>query len=291
MFLLSTRRIKLLLFLPALAFFCVYTLYPIAYSLILAFQDKPTFRPGQWVGLQNFVDMASDDHFWTALRNTAVIVVVELLIIPALAFLLGLLINQSFRGSNIVKVLAFTPYILSGIVTTLIWVFIVDPSVGLINGLLNASNVDTTNFMLIGGPTLTPVTVGVIESWKAIGFYAVLFLAGLKMVPMELYDAAAVDGASAIQRVRFITLPMLKETNKIVIVLVFLNAIQSLQTVFILTAGGPNFESHSIGSYIYNVFIAQRKVGYASAMTLFMFVVMLVLSIAFLLRTSRRVEE
>lgn len=291
MFVFSTRRIKLLLLLPALAFFCVFTLYPIVYSLILAFQNKPTFRPGHFVGIANFVEMASDEHFWIALRNSTIIVAVELLLIPPLAFLLGLLINQSFRGNGVVKVLAFTPYILSGVVTTLIWVFIVDPGIGLVNGLLNAINVDTTNLKLIGGPTLTPVTVGVIESWKALGFYSVLFLAGLKMIPAELYDAAVVDGASVVQRVRFITLPMLKETNKIVIVLVFLSAIQSLQTVIILTAGGPNFESNSIGSYIYNVFVAQRRVGYASSMTLFIFVLMMVLSIAFLIRTSRRVEE
>ncbi len=287
----STRRIKLLLFLPALAFFCVYTLYPIAYSLILAFQNKPTFKPGRWVGLENFVDMAADEHFWIAMRNSVIIVAVELLLIPALAFLLGLLINQRFRGNGIVKVLAFTPYILTGIVTTLIWIFIVEPGVGLINASLTALNVDTSGLQLIGGPTLTPVTVGVIESWKSIGFYAVLFLAGLKMIPLELYDAAAVDGATAVQRVRFITLPMLKETNKIVIVLVFLYAIQSLQTVWILTQGGPNFQSHSVGSYIYNVFIVQRRVGYASSITLIMFVVMMAFSILFLVRTSRRVDE
>ncbi|MHB8958794.1 MAG: carbohydrate ABC transporter permease [Candidatus Limnocylindrales bacterium] len=291
MFLFSTRRIKLLLLLPALVIFCVYVLYPIGYSLLLAFQYKPTYRPGHFIGIDNFVEMLSDDRFWTALKNTAIIAVVEILLIPALAFLLGLLINQSFRGSSIVKVLAFTPYILAGIVTTLIWVFIVDPNIGLINGVLNAMGVDTTNLLLIGGRDLTPVTVGVIESWKSIGFFAVLFMAGLKMIPQELFDAAAVDGATALQRVRFITLPMLRETNKIVIVLVFLNAVQSLQTVFILTGGGPNYESHSIGSYIYNVFITQRRVGYASSITLFMFVVMMVFSVAFLMRTSRRVEE
>jgi raffinose/stachyose/melibiose transport system permease protein len=269
----------------------VYILYPIVYSLILAFQNKPTYRPGRFVGMSNFVDMASDDKLGIALRNTVIIVGIELLLIPALAFLLGLLLNQAFRGSSVVKVLAFTPYILAGIVTTLVWIFIVDPNIGLINGLLNAIHVDTTDFLLIGGPTLTPVTVAVIESWKAVGFYAVLFLAGLKMIPTELFDAAAVDGASAVQRVRFITLPMLKETNKIVIVLVFLNAMQSLQTVFILTAGGPNYQSHSIGSYIYEVFVDQRRVGYASSLSLLMFVVMMVLSVAFLMRTSRRVGE
>lgn len=291
MFLFSTRRTKMLLLLPALAFFCVYTLYPIAYSLILAFQFKPTFQPGHFVGLANFIEMATDERLWVALKNTFIIVVVELALIPALAFLLGLLINQSFRGSSIVKVLAFTPYILAGVVTTLVWSFIVDPSIGLINGFLNAINLDTTSLKLIGGPTLTPFTVAVIESWKALGFYSVLFLAGLKMIPAELFDAAVVDGATAVQKIRFITLPMLKETNKIVAVLVFLNAVQSLQTVWILTKGGPNFESHTIGSYIYTVFLEQRRVGYASSMTLLMFVLMMVISVVFLTLNARRVED
>ena len=145
MFLFSTRRNKLLLLLPALAFFCVYTLYPIAYSLFLAFQFKPTFKPGHFVGLDNFAEMATDDRLWIALKNTFIIVAVELALIPALAFLLGLLINQSFRGSSIVKVLAFTPYILAGVVTALVWLFIVDPGVGLISGCINALHVDTTS--------------------------------------------------------------------------------------------------------------------------------------------------
>ncbi len=291
MFLFSTRRNKILLLLPALVFFCVYTLYPIAYSLFLAFQFKPTFKPGRFIGLDNFADMAGDDRLWVALKNTFIIVAVELALIPALAFLLALLLNQSFRGSSIVKVLAFTPYILAGVVTALVWLFIVDPGIGLVSGVLDGLGIDTTGWPLIGGSTLTPFTVAVIESWKAFGFYAVLFLAGLKMIPFELFDAAVVDGASVLQRIRFITLPMLKETNKIVAVLVFLNAVQSLQTVWILTRGGPNFQSHTIGSYIYTVFLEQRQVGYASSITLLIFVLMMVITIAFLTLTSRRVEE
>jgi raffinose/stachyose/melibiose transport system permease protein len=287
----STRRNKLLLLLPALVVFGAYTLYPIAYSLVLAFQFKPTFKPGRFIGLDNFADMAADDRLWTALKNTAIVVVVELAIIPVLAFLLGLLISQSFRGSSIVKVLAFTPYILAGVVATLVWLFIVDPSIGLISGLLNAVGIDTTSWPLIGGATLTPFTVAVIESWKSFGFYAVLFLAGIRMIPMEIFDAAVVDGASSFQRIRHVTLPMLKETNKVVAVLVFLSAVQSLQTVWILTKGGPNFQSHTIGSYIYTVFLEQRRVGYASSITLLIFVLMMVISIAFLTLTARRVEE
>jgi ABC-type sugar transport system permease subunit len=131
----------------------------------------------------------------------------------------------------------------------------------------------------------------VIESWKSFGFYAVLFLAGIRMIPTEIFDAAVVDGASSFQRIRHVTLPMLKETNKVVAVLVFLSAVQSLQTVWILTKGGPNFQSHTIGSYIYTVFLEQRRVGYASSITLLIFVLMMVISIAFLTLTARRVEE
>ncbi len=145
--------------------------------------------------------------------------------------------------------------------------------------------------MLIGGPTLTPYTVAVIETWKALGFYSVLFMAGMKQIPAELYDAAGMDGASAIQRVRFITLPMLRETNKIVAVYVFLNAVQSLQTVYILTNGQPNFQSHTIGSYLYEVFVSERRAGYASSLALLMFILMMGVSIIFLRLNAQRVGE
>lgn len=287
----SSRRTKLLLLLPALIFFAVYVLYPVGYSLLTAFQNKPTYKPGTFIGLANFVEMLTDDRLWVALKNTFIIVVLELAMVPVLSFLLGLFINMKFRGNVIVKVLVFTPYILSGIVTTLIWFFIVDPRIGIINGFLNALHVDTSSLLLIGGRDLTPFTVAVIETWKSLGFYSVLFMAGLKMIPAELYDAAAMDGASSVQRVRFISLPMLRETNKLVYVYVFLSAVQSLQTVWILTGGGPNYESNTVGSYLYQVFVAERRAGYASALALVMFGVMMGISIIFLRLNAKRVGD
>ena len=291
MFIYSTWRIKLLLILPALLFFSVYVLYPVGSSLITAFQFKPTYQPGHFVGLANFATMLTDQRLWIALKNTLIIVVLELALIPALSFLLGLFLNQDFRGNNIVKVLCFTPYIISGIITTLVWFFIVDPRIGIINGALNALHIDSSSLMLIGGPILTPYTVAVIETWKALGFYSVLFMAGMKQIPAELYDAAGMDGASAIQRVRFITIPMLRETNKIIVVYVFLNAVQSLQTVYVLTNGQPNFQSHTIGSYLYEVFVNERRAGYASSLALLMFILMMGVSIIFLRLNARRVGE
>jgi ABC-type sugar transport system permease subunit len=285
------RWVKLLLFAPALVFFSVYTLYPILQSLIIAFQFKPTYTPGHFVGLANFVSMASDQHLGIALKNTSIMLFVEIILILPFSFLLGVFLNTKFRGNGIVKLLVFIPYILSGIITTLVWFFIVDPGVGLLNSFLKANHLAFLAAKWIGGPTLTPYTVGVIECWKALGFYSVLFISGLKMIPAELYEAATIDGASIRQKTVYLTIPMLRETIKIVMVYVVISAVQSMQTVYILTNGQPNYQSHSIGSLLYTIIQSERKAGYGSALALLMFIFMMVFSVGFLKLTSKRVED
>jgi len=291
MFKYCKRWIKLLFFSPALVFFSVYTVYPIFYSLIISFTNKATFRPGRFVGFANYIAMLADKHLLIALNNTAIITVGELILIIPLSFLLGLFINLEFRGSDIVKLMCFTPYILSIILTTLIWFFIVDPGIGIMNTFLKSVHLDALALQWIGGKVLTPYTVTIIESWKAVGFYSVLFMAGLKMIPRELFEASMMDGASSWQKTRFITLPMLKETLKIVAVYIVLNAIQSLQTVYILTNGGPNYTSHNIASYMYERLIAARQAGYASAIAFLMFAVLMVFSVGLLKITAKRIED
>lgn len=291
MFKYCKRWIKLLLFSPALVFFGLYTVYPIFYSLSISFTNRATFLPGRFIGLVNYLKMLTDTHLLIALSNSAIITVGELILIIPLSFLLGLFINLKFRGSDIVKLLCFTPYILSTILTTLIWFFIVDPGIGIMNTFLKSVHLNVLALQWIGGKVLTPYTVTVIESWKALGFYSVLFMAGLKMIPKELFEASMMDGASSWQKTRFITLPMLKETLKIVAVYIVLNAIQSLQTVYILTNGGPNYSSHTVASYMYERLVAGRQTGYASAIALLMFIVLMVFSVGLLRITAKRIED
>ena len=287
MFLFSTRRIKLLLLLPSLIFFCVYVLYPVGFSLLTAFQDKPTYQPGRFIGFDNFAGMLADDHLWSALKNTFIIVVLELAMIPVLSFLLGLFINMKFRGSTIVKVLVFTPYVLSGIITTLVWFFIVDPRIGIINSLLGAFHIDTSSLLLIGGPTLTPFTVGVIETWKSLGFYSVLFMAGLKMIPAELYDAAAMDGAGAWRKFRHVTLAMISPTALFNLVLGIIGAFQVFSIAFVATQGGPAYATWFYVYYLYQQGFNFYHMGYASAMAWIFLVI--VLAFTYLqVRWSRR---
>lgn len=291
MFKYCKRWIKLLFFSPALLFFGVYTVYPILYSLIISFQDKPTFNPGRFIGLTNYIHMLSDSNLLKAFTNSAIITIGELILIIPLSFLLGLFLNRKFHGNEIVKLMCFTPYILSAILTTQLWFFVVDPGIGLLNTFLKAVHLDALALQWIGGKVLTPYTVTVIESWKALGFYSVLFMAGLKMIPQELFEASSMDGASSFQNTWFITLPMLKETLKIVAVYITINAIQSLQTVYILTGGGPNYSSHTIASFMYDRLIRAREAGPASAIAFLMFIILMVFSVGLLKITAKRVED
>jgi len=286
------RWIKLLFLLPTLVFFCVYTLYPVASTFRTTFQYARINTPVHYAGLDNFKKLFADERVPIALKNTAIVTLGELILILPLSFLLGLLLNVKFWGNGLVKLITFIPYILSGIITTLIWFFVVDPGLGVLNGFLKSIKLGSLARVWIGGEYLTPYTVAVIDTWKTIGFYSVLIMAGLKMIPKEYYEAATIDGASQPQKTWYLTIPLLRETLKICVVYVVIYGIQTFQTIVVLTAGGPNYKSHVIATYIYIVqWGYERNFGYGSVVALIMFIAIMGLSIGFLSLTRRRVEN
>lgn len=290
MFSFSKRWIKLLFLLPSLVFFVVYTLYPVLSSLLISFEHKSMFGRSYFVGLANFAKFFTDENLPIALTNTAIVTVGDLLLILPISFLIGLLLNKEFRGNDFVRLITFTPYILSPIMTSLVWFFVVDPGIGLLDNMLKSIGLQAVAFQWIGGEFLTPYTVAFLDSWKAVGFYSVLFLAGLKMIPREFYEAATIDGASNWQKMQQLTIPLLKETTKICVVYVVINGIKTFETVYVLTNGGPNFRSHVIATYIYYQEFANHDFGYGSALALLMFVVIMGMTIGFLSATRKRVE-
>jgi raffinose/stachyose/melibiose transport system permease protein len=288
------RWIKLLFLLPTLVFFCTWTVFPV-YSMFKtsfeynrlgmggAFKPKPN-------GIANYKWVATDPRLPKVFANTLVTTVGDLVILVPFAFLLGLLLNKDFRGNGVMKLISFAPYIISGVLTSLVWFFVIDPRIGVLNAALKQVGLGNLALQWIGGETLTPYTVAVLDSWKAIGFYAVLMLAGLKMIPAELYEAAIIDGASAPRRTWNITIPLLKETFKICIVYVIIGGIQTFQTIYILTSGGPNYKSHEIATFIYFEEWSARDMGRGCALSVVMFVIIMGLSIGFLVATRKRVE-
>jgi ABC-type sugar transport system permease subunit len=292
MYAFSKRWIILLFLLPTLIFFTVWTLYPVATTFRTAFQYNRLNTPKHYATLDNWKYMAKDVHLPIALKNSLIIMVAELVLLFPLSILLGLLLNISFRGGGILKLITFTPYILSGVLTTLIWFFIVDPGMGILNPVLKSLGLGKLAAVWIGGPKLTPYTVSVIDSWKSVGFYAVLIMAGLKMIPRELNEAATIDGVSRRQRTWHITLPLLRETLKICVVYIVINALQTFQTVLILTRGQPNYKSEVIAHYLYQEqWGYDRNIGYGAAISLILFFAVMGISIGFLSLTRRRVEN
>jgi ABC-type sugar transport system permease subunit len=292
MYAFSRRWIILLLLLPTLVFFTVYTLYPVASTFRTAFQYNRINTPKHYATMDNWKLMLKDAHLPNAFKNSLIIMACEFVLLFPLSFLLGMLLNINFRGGGVVKVITFLPYILSGVLTTLIWYFIVDPGMGILNPFLRSIGLGKLAAVWIGGPKLTPYTISVIDSWKAIGFYAVLIMAGLKMIPRELNEAATIDGVSRAQRSWYITFPLLRETLKIAVVYIIISALQTFQTVVILTRGGPNYKSTVLAYYIYDEqWGFDRNFGYGAAISLILFVIIMGLSIGFLTLTRKRVEN
>jgi raffinose/stachyose/melibiose transport system permease protein len=288
------RWIKLLFMIPTMIFFCTWTVFPI-YDMVKTSFEYNRLGTGNLskphpAGIANYAWMAKDPRLPKVLENTLITTVGELLLLVPLSFLLGLLLNKDFRGSGVMKLITFLPYIISGVLTSLVWFFVVDPGIGIFNALLKSMGLGSMARQWIGGPVLTPYTVAVLDSWKTIGFYAVLVLAGMKMIPQELYEAAIIDGASSFRRAWNITIPLLKETFKICVVYIIIGGINTFQTVYVLTNGQPNFKSHVIAGYIYYVEWVGRDMGHGCALSVLMFAIIMGLSIGFLSMTSKRVE-
>ncbi|MDK8352114.1 sugar ABC transporter permease, partial [Gleimia europaea] len=214
------------------------------------------------VGFANYARLLNDPLFVIALKNTAIVLAVTLLVLIPGAFGLSLLMRRSVRGMAVVRAINFAPSIIAPILVGLIWVFILDPHIGLLNGVLRAIGLDQLALQWIGGDTLTPFSLAIVQSWQSLGYIATIFLAGLTLIPGELYEAASIDGASGRQQLFHITIPLMNETFKMNIILVITLVFKIFETVIQLTGGGPNHLSELLVTYMYWTTFTSGEYGY-----------------------------
>lgn len=276
---------------PTFIVFTFYTLIPLIYVFIISFKNKTIYQDFGYVYFDNWISVYQDEIFHKIIWNTIIVVIGEVVLLLPLGILLGFLLNKNFKGNSFLRVATFVPYILSGVMVAIIWFFIVDPGVGLINGALNNIGLTSWAQSWIGGTVLTPYTVAIIDSWKTVGFYGLLFLTGLKMLPKDPFEAAYIDGASRLQTTFYITLPLLKETIKICAVMIVINAFNSFQTVKMLTNGGPSDQSHLITTYLYKVNFITNDFGKGSVLATTLFLCVMLISIVILISSRKRIEE
>jgi putative chitobiose transport system permease protein len=264
-----------------------FSLYPFATTLYNSFTDRRTLLPGHFVGLANFRELIHDDMFWIGLRNSALYVVGVVPALVILPLLLALLVQRQIPGIAFFRSAFYTPVVASIVVVGLIWVWMLDDR-GLINSVLEAVGIGKVNFL--GDQWLLLVSAMVVTVWKGLGYYMIIYLAALANVPRELHEAAAVDGAGAVRRFFSVTVPAVRSTMVLVGALSSVAAFKVFSEVYLMAGpnGGPAGEDTTL------VMLVQRtgtglsgRVGYASALSVVIFVVVVALMLL-VLRADRK---
>ena len=275
--LLSTKKNKLLLLLPTCLVYVVYIILPILVSLYYSFTKYSGISKPRLYGLKNYIRLLDDPYFWIALKNTAIILGISILLLGIGAFFVAMLLNQPMRGVNVCKALIFAPAIIASIIAGVIWGYLLDPVTGLVNNVLRAIGLDKLALEWIGGKTLSPYSIAFVYFWQQAGYIAAIYLAGLKTIPNEMMEAAAVDGTNFWQRLLHVTIPALRDTFVSVGILIITGSMKIFETVQQLTGGGPTHYSETLVTYAYNTTFARGEYGYGMALATATFLISLIL--------------
>jgi multiple sugar transport system permease protein/alpha-1,4-digalacturonate transport system permease protein len=274
--------------LPNFLGFATLTLVPVIASLALSFLDWDSYSSPEWVGLANFERMIHNETFWTALRNTAYYAVghVPLTLCAALGF--AVLLNQKLRGVRFFRTALFFPYITSLVAVAVVWNMLLSPEVGPVNQLLRAIGIDNPPGWTTSTTWAMPAVI-LASVWRDLGYYMILYLAGLQTIPGELYEAAHVDGASAWQRFWNITIPSLRPTTFFVLIMLTISSFKVFDLVQVMTEGGPGRSTLVLSQVIFREGITQGRFGYSSAVSMVLFVIVLTITLV-QFRLQRRSE-
>jgi ABC-type sugar transport system permease subunit len=264
--------------LPSLAIFILYRIVPLAWNLILSFQYWSPLQPAEFAGFDHYQDLYDDDVFWQALWNT-VMVIASAPIGIAIALLLALLVNANIRGRDIYRTIIFLSYPLMTVAVAIIWRWMFDERVGLINYVARLLHLVDKPIPFLNSFSWALPSVIAANIWQMLGFYMIILLTGLQHIPQELYEAAAIDGAGALRRFQRITLPLLRPSIFLAFVIGMLNSVTSFDLVYVMTGGGPGRATEILVTYIYKLGFVQTKFDYAAAVTIVFFV--LLIAIAF----------
>ena len=286
----STKKTKILMIAPAVILFLLYIIIPVFMAFYYGFTNFTGIGKPEFLGLRNYITLFSDKIFYIALKNTGLVLTMSLLLIVPCSFGLSLLFARKMRGGKLVKAFCFSPNIISPILIGLIWVFILDPKIGLINAFLRYIGVSAQPEW-IGGKTLTPYCVGAIFLWQTLGYNATIFLAGIKMVPQELYEASEIDGAGKMQQLIYITFPMIRQTIIIVMLLVITGCFKIFEIVYQLTGGGPNHMSDLLVTYMYYSTFTSSRYGYGMSIASVTFLISALFAVIYLYVTREQVGE
>ncbi|MDF2961628.1 MAG: transporter permease [Paenibacillus sp.] len=264
--------------LPSIIGFAIFTAIPLIASLVISFYEWNTLSVPRFVAFGNFVKLFTEDKiFWIALKNTFWYAVGVVPFSIALGLAAALLLNQKIRGIAYWRMIYFLPVITSTVAISLVWKWLFNPEVGLINVLLREAGVDSPPSWLTSTTWALPSII-IVTIWKTIGYNMVIFLAGLQNVPKELYEAAEIDGSTKWNMFWTITLPLLRPTTFFITVISIIHSFQVFGYALIMTEGGPGASTNTLVLYIYQQGFKYFNMGYASAIAWVLFIILLIVT-------------
>jgi multiple sugar transport system permease protein len=272
----------LILMVPAVSILLLFIAYPFLLGIWYSLTDARIGVPGHFVGLNNFITNTQNGIFQQTLKNTFVYTGITTVFKLVLGLALALLMNQRFRGRNLVRAALLLPWIIPTALSTLAWLWIFDSTYGIISWLLKNAGLIQRNIPFLGDPVLAMGSVISVNIWRGTPFFAISLLAGLQTIPQDLYEAAAIDGASAWQRFRRVTLPLIMPVLTIITMFSIIWTFADFQLVYVLTRGGPANSTHLLATLAYNIGMVAGELGNGAAISLWMFPFMVLLVIGVL---------
>ena len=279
--------------LPFLIFFALFLVWPIILGLRMSFFNWTISGLGsnQFLGLGNYAELFSDPAFWKSLGVTLLYTVISTPVLVIIAFALALLVNRAIPARWLFRTVFFAPFILPVSVVALVWNWLYQPGFGLINGVLTGLGLAQVNWL--SDPNVAMIAVIIETIWWTVGFNFVLFLAGMQQIPQELNEVASIDGAGVWARIRWVTVPLLNRTISLVLILQLIGSLQFFFQAYLLfgSTGGPNFSTRGIVEYIYESGFTTFRIGFASAVSYVLFVIILIISIGQFMIITRQGRE
>lgn len=263
---------------PGMVLFGMFYVGPAVTAIQLSFYKYNIVDPAEFIGLANFQRALSNPEFWQVLWNSFVYMVGLLPFAIVFPLLLAILINRQLRGIKFFRAVYFLPVITSMVAVAVAWNFMFD-DLGVLNGVLKALGLVHEPIHFLLDRNWAQASLILVEGWKGMGTYMMIFLAGLQAIPSSLYEAARVDGANAWQRLRYVTLPMIRPFMAVALTIEMLSATQVFTSVFILTKGGPAGTTKSLGYYVWSEAFEGLRMGYASAVGILLCIILIMLSI------------
>jgi len=278
--------------LPAILIFGFALLYPVLYGFTLSFfkwalrdiyNKKPLF-----VGLKNYIDVINSPNFHTSLRVTTIFIFTTLILELFVGLVLALLVEKGIKGLRIFRTIFILPIMIAPIVVGIVWRYLYNPNYGLINYIIGILGIKPITWLSY--PHTAIISIIITDIWQWTPFVFLLILGGLQTIPDDILEASVVDGANYLQRLLFVKLPLMKQILAITIVLRLIDAMRALVVMYIMTFGGPGLSTEVLSLHIYKTAFLSQRLGRASAMSVFLILYMLIVSLIVLkiFKTERR---